>query len=317
MQAAGAWKVITEAARKCGTAGIFDLSGGMRTELTGEIAMQVSPANVIFEAPSKAASLVHQRVRPIGQPRQHPAGRGDPARDAPARPPRRHAQADPARRRADDDAVAVSRLVRSHLVERAPAAGWSRSFVTSACVHAQVMGSAELQLAAALKRVTQADVREALWSTRARKDVDAPRTLHIHPADELGLWTAARRASTGADHESSLDDIDEIVAGSAMRSVAAADAGGACGCRRRARRVGAARRACSGWGYYLGDAADRRATCSAAAGAKVTFVHLDDWLGPRLRGSRRRRCARSARRYGLRPPSPRGFRKWSPGVARG
>jgi len=52
--AAGAWKVITEA-REGGTAGIFDSSGGMRTELIGEIAMAVGPANVVFEAPSKAA----------------------------------------------------------------------------------------------------------------------------------------------------------------------------------------------------------------------------------------------------------------------
>jgi phosphosulfolactate synthase len=52
--AAGAWKVITEA-REGGTAGIFDSSGGMRTELIGEIALAVGPANVVFEAPSKAA----------------------------------------------------------------------------------------------------------------------------------------------------------------------------------------------------------------------------------------------------------------------
>ena len=52
--AAGAWKVITEA-REGGTAGIFDSSGGMRTELISEIALAVGPANVIFEAPSKAA----------------------------------------------------------------------------------------------------------------------------------------------------------------------------------------------------------------------------------------------------------------------
>src|SRR6266511_279924 len=51
---AGAWKVITEA-REGGTAGIFDLSGGMRTELVGEIAMTVGPVNVVFEAPTKAA----------------------------------------------------------------------------------------------------------------------------------------------------------------------------------------------------------------------------------------------------------------------
>jgi phosphosulfolactate synthase len=51
---AGAWKVITEA-REGGTAGIFDSSGGMRTDLIGEIAMAVGPAHVVFEAPTKAA----------------------------------------------------------------------------------------------------------------------------------------------------------------------------------------------------------------------------------------------------------------------
>jgi phosphosulfolactate synthase len=52
--AAGAWKVITEA-REGGTAGIFDSSGGMRTELIADIANVVGPANIIFEAPTKAA----------------------------------------------------------------------------------------------------------------------------------------------------------------------------------------------------------------------------------------------------------------------
>ena len=52
--AAGAWKVITEA-REGGTAGIFDSSGGMRTELIGEIADVVGPANIVFEAPTKSS----------------------------------------------------------------------------------------------------------------------------------------------------------------------------------------------------------------------------------------------------------------------
>src|SRR6476620_9008989 len=51
---AGAWKVITEA-REGGTAGIFDSSGGMRTDLIKEIADVVGPANIVFEAPTKAA----------------------------------------------------------------------------------------------------------------------------------------------------------------------------------------------------------------------------------------------------------------------
>jgi phosphosulfolactate synthase len=52
--AAGAWKVITEA-REGGTAGIFDSSGGMRTDLIEQIADLVGPANIVFEAPTKAA----------------------------------------------------------------------------------------------------------------------------------------------------------------------------------------------------------------------------------------------------------------------
>ena len=51
---AGAWKVITEA-REGGSAGIFDSSGGMRTELIVEIADAVGVEHVVFEAPTKAA----------------------------------------------------------------------------------------------------------------------------------------------------------------------------------------------------------------------------------------------------------------------
>jgi phosphosulfolactate synthase len=51
---AGAWKVVTEA-REGGTAGIFDQSGSMRTDLVGEIAGAVPLEEVIFEAPTKAS----------------------------------------------------------------------------------------------------------------------------------------------------------------------------------------------------------------------------------------------------------------------
>jgi len=53
---AGAWKVITEA-REGGSAGVFDSSGGMRTELIGEIAAGVGIEHVVFEAPSKNAQV--------------------------------------------------------------------------------------------------------------------------------------------------------------------------------------------------------------------------------------------------------------------
>src|SRR5256714_8614905 len=61
---AGAWKVITEA-REGGTAGIFDSSGGMRTELIAEIAAEVRLDDLVFEAPTKAGQAwVGQQVGP-------------------------------------------------------------------------------------------------------------------------------------------------------------------------------------------------------------------------------------------------------------
>jgi phosphosulfolactate synthase len=51
---AGAWKVITEA-REGASSGIFTGKGDMRTKLVGEIAGEVGLADVVFEAPTKAA----------------------------------------------------------------------------------------------------------------------------------------------------------------------------------------------------------------------------------------------------------------------
>ena len=53
---AGAWKVITEA-RESATAGIFDPSGKLRETLIGSLGEQVDLADVIFEAPTKAAQV--------------------------------------------------------------------------------------------------------------------------------------------------------------------------------------------------------------------------------------------------------------------
>jgi Winged helix DNA-binding domain len=62
-------------------------------------------------------------------------------------------------------------------------------------VHAQVQASAELQLAMRVDGVTLQDVRDALWRDRTLVKAWTLRgTLHLHPADELSLWLAARRA---------------------------------------------------------------------------------------------------------------------------
>ena len=62
-------------------------------------------------------------------------------------------------------------------------------------IHAQVLASAELQLAARIEGITQQDVRDALWRDRRLVKAWTLRgTLHLHPAEELSLWLTARRA---------------------------------------------------------------------------------------------------------------------------
>lgn len=51
-QAAGAWKVITEA-RESGTAGIFRTTGEVRSGLIDEIAHEIDISTLLFEAPQK------------------------------------------------------------------------------------------------------------------------------------------------------------------------------------------------------------------------------------------------------------------------
>ena len=203
----------------------------------------------------------------------------------------------------------MSRLVRSHLVERAPADRLV-DVVRDVCgIHAQVMGSAELQLAARVDGITQADVRAALWEERSLVKTWTLRwTLHLHPADEIRLWTAARRAVVGeADHANdNLENVDDVVAaiGDALRGRTLtreelADA--------VVERLGPEprERLASGWGYYLDNAAVADELCfGPPQGQKVTFVHPDDWLGRRIDLGAGSGAARG-RRAGTRRPTGR------------
>ena len=184
-------------------------------------------------------------------------------------------------------------------------------------IHAQVMGSAELQLAARVDGITQADVREAMWERRElAKSWTLRGTLHLHPADELRLWTAARRAVLGdADRETdSLSNVDAVVAaiGDALRGrqltreALADEVAAVVGEEPRPQLE-------SGWGYYLGDAAELDQLCfGPPEGAKVTFVHPDDWLGARAshesEAALREVACRYLEAYG--PATHREFRKW-------
>jgi hypothetical protein len=213
--------------------------------------------------------------------------------------------------------VRARRLARSRLAERAPADELVEVVREVCGIHAQVLGSAELQLAARVEGVTQADVRAALWERRELVKTWTLRgTLHLHPADELGLWTAARRAVLGeADYAADeLEHVDDVVAaigealrGSTLTREQLADA--------VTERLGSAPREelASGWGYYLADAAVAGQLCfGPPEGRKVTFVHPDDWLGPGPAWEPAAALREVARRYAAAygPVGASQFREW-------
>jgi winged helix DNA-binding protein len=93
------------------------------------------------------------------------------------------------------DGVRARRLARSSLTPRASSDELVQVAGAVCGVHAQVQTSSELQLVARVEGLVQADVRSALWERRALVKAWTVRgTLHLHPAGELPLWFAARRA---------------------------------------------------------------------------------------------------------------------------
>ena len=170
------------------------------------------------------------------------------------------------------------------------------------------MGSAELQLAARVEGITQADVREALWERRVLAKTWTTRgTLHIHPADELSLWTSALRAVEAEEDAAVTAAIGEALRGRRLTREELADA--------VVERVGREprERLASGWGWFLGDAAAAGLLCfGPPEGAKVTFVHPDDWLGPQRPWEPEDALHEVARRYAhaYAPAGLRQLREW-------
>jgi hypothetical protein len=205
--------------------------------------------------------------------------------------------------------VRASRLARNHLAGRASAERLV-DVVRDVCgIHAQVMGSAELQLAARVEGITQADVRAALWERRELAKTWSTRgTLHIHPADELSLWTAARRAVEEPGRIDLVPDIAAALRGRPPRTrEQLADA--------VVERVPSAPRdeLASGWGLHLADAATARLLCfGPPQGAKVSFVHVEDWLRPQRAWEPEAALREVVRRYATTyaPATLRAVRAW-------
>lgn len=223
------------------------------------------------------------------------------------------------------DEVRTRRLERSSLSERA-GGGRLVEVVGALCgVHAQVQASAELQLAARIDAIRQDDVRAALWERRSLVKAWTVRgTLHLHPAEELALWFAARRAVQGSQAEGLPEWRDP--AGALHPALGADDVAavraavwdaldGRCLLREElaeevVQRVGAAprERLSSGFAFFLGELCQ-----GPPQGSRITLVRPDQWIEGWSEPADDRDallevCRRFLRTYG--PARPADFREW-------
>jgi hypothetical protein len=228
--------------------------------------------------------------------------------------------------------VRARRLARSSLVHPADADRLLDVVRAAGGIHAQVQASAELQLAVRVRGITQADVRDALWKQRGLVKAWTLRgTLHLHPADELALWHAARRAVAGSAQSApegleawrdpagvlhpplAADDVnairaavwDALDAQCLLREEIADEV---------VKRVGPAprERLLSGFAFFLGELCQ-----GPPQGAKVTFVRPDQWITGWQevdeQAGLREVCRRFLRAYG--PARPVDFGEWFGGRA--
>jgi hypothetical protein len=213
--------------------------------------------------------------------------------------------------------VRARRLARSALTER------STSLLDvvrqTGGIHAQVQASAELQLAARVDGITQQDVRDALWRDRTLVKAWTLRgTLHLHPADELPLWAAARRPAgalpawpdpAGVVHAPvPAEEVAELRA-------AVWDAASAEPLTREqladavVHRVGSKHegRLRSGFAFFTGDLCQ-----GPPLGNRITLVRPDTWLGTWKRVKRNDALREILRRFlsAYGPARPSDFREW-------
>lgn len=187
------------------------------------------------------------------------------------------------------DEVHAYRVARHHLASRAPKHSMLEAVGDIGGAQAQVMSSAELQIATRVDcRVS--DVRHALWTDRTLVKTWLMRgTLHLVPARDLPLFTAALstrvslvpRASwlkyfdiTEPELAQMIETIGGSLDGEPMtREQIIADASK--GQNERVRTY-----LKSGWGGFLKPVARRGLLCfGPSRGQTVTFVNPRAWLG--------------------------------------
>jgi Winged helix DNA-binding domain len=190
--------------------------------------------------------------------------------------------------------VLALRLQRQAVLERAGGQDLVEVVGRMVGLHAQVMSSAELQAAARIEGLRQADVRDALWQQRSIVKTWAFRqTLHLLTRDDLAEFVVAARSlerwhtpawlryfrMTEKGVDEVLEAIGDVLSDRPMTRVQVVD-----GVVERVRRPHLRESMLTGWGTFLGPAAQRgRLVFGPSEGRNVAFVDPSDWLGRRIR----------------------------------
>jgi Winged helix DNA-binding domain len=188
------------------------------------------------------------------------------------------------------DQVTAWRAARHHLDERVPAKAMLEVAGRIAGLHAQVLSSAELTLAARVEDLEPDAVRRALWEERSLVKTWAMRgTLHLLPSAEFPLWQAARSTTrlweAGAWQRGFGVTLGEL--GRLNDAVAQALDGQLLTREELADRVGELTgsrllgdKLRESWGALLKPAAALGLVCFAPGkGQQVRFTRPDTWLG--------------------------------------
>src|ERR1700694_480953 len=188
--------------------------------------------------------------------------------------------------------VHAFRMARHHLTQRAPKKDLARVVGDIGGVQAQVMSAAELQVGVRVD-CTVEDVRAALWKDKTLVKTWLMRgTLHLVPAADLPLFTAAMSSRwmhpmkawlkwterTEPERMALIDAIGHALEEGPMTREELIAAVGKASSRARSEQMQAILR--SGWGTILKPVARSGLLCFGPnRGQSVTFVRPDSWLG--------------------------------------
>ena len=184
--------------------------------------------------------------------------------------------------------VRTRRLARNHLLKPVARTRLVPAVSDLCGVQAQVLTAAELAIGARVRAVTQQAIEDALWKTRGLVKTYGPRgTLHLLPADEVPLWTAAIRALPLGGEEAWYAQSSLTAAQAQALFAAMRDALDGCTLTRAELADGVSarlgswvhERLASTWADLVGVAAFAGVLCfGPSQGSQVTFVRLDQWV---------------------------------------